>query len=64
MMKPYICPKCEGWKKVVQLQESTCTAIEWVECPVCGAAGVLWYDESVEAMWIPCFKHINTAEKK
>jgi hypothetical protein len=38
---PHVCPKCNGWKKVQEVVVS-CTAINYVDCPVCGGEGVLW----------------------
>ena len=42
MSKPYVCPKCDGWKQVQRPQEITTTTPVYETCPVCNGVGVLW----------------------
>ena len=37
--RPFLCPKCEGWKKI---QHCSGTAINQIDCPVCDGEGVVW----------------------
>jgi len=39
--RPFLCPKCGGWKKV-QDPVFSGTAINYVDCPVCDGEGVVW----------------------
>ena len=47
MSKPYVCPKCDGWKRVPCTQDSMTTAI-YEMCPVCNGMGVLWLLDLVD----------------